>query len=323
LEVVCANDLCRALAALRAVEGVLALSWHGRARDRFLALYVGWADQLAVYGYDLVAIAVFLRAVADEYRRLDGALRTLVANQALPAGLTGDSLRERYAAATCGAPYWALDTYGNLRSLTPAERIAYCRALEAQRDFFETLLELLQFKVTSKDGALAVRLGLSASGQAEAEPNPLGGLNRQGAYSYLFGMELGRANRAGVFFDASVLQSSTQHLLLGSEAFGLTFNHGGRVMGFDAFLGAGETAEGGLAAGASTGVTLLSLYLGLGLNVGGRNYGLYAAGGLQAKVGGVAGSDRVSVDAGPISFGLEIKDALDDEPWLDLDPATP
>lgn len=314
------QDLRPALSALRAVNVALAASWRGHAAETFHHHYAGWADQLAVKGQDLIAIAVFLRTVASEYRRLDADLRPPVTGLDLTArGSPGASVSDRYRTLSQGAPYWAIDLRGHLRPLTPAERIAYARAHDVQCQLLDWLLELVRVKATSKEGDLTVRIGLYDSGQAQTQVNPLGGLNREGAYDYALGVALGRDARAGVFVEAALLKSDTQHLLVGDERLGLTINHGGRAMGVDAFLGGQATPEGELAAGVSIGATLLSLYAGLGLNLGGRNYGLFAAGGLQAKAGAVAGSDEVRLDAGPVSLGFEVKDVLDDEPWLVVD----
>jgi uncharacterized protein YukE len=333
-----AHDLCAvhehnlrpALNALRAVDIALSASWEGRAAEAFHRLHAGWADRLAVCGQDLIAIAVFLQTAAGEYRRLDADLHGSLTGpgpaQAGPPGATptanwvGATADDRYRTLSRGAPYWAIDTKGHLRQLTPAERIAYARARDAQCQLLDWLLETVNLKATGKEGDLTIRVGLQASGQAQTHVNPLGGLNREGAYATTLGVAFGRDTRAGVFAEAALLKSDTQHLLIGDERLGLTLNHGGRAMGVDVFLGGQASPEGGLAAGVSIGATLLSLYAGLGLNLGGRNYSLFAAGGLQARAGAVASTDTVRLDAGPVSLGFEVKDVLDDEPWLVVDP---
>lgn len=82
-----AGDYRNALAALRRVEAALAGAWAGPSRAAFQTHYGGWIGALERIGQDLPAMAAFLRATADEYRRLDRVRSaTLFATQHEQAG---------------------------------------------------------------------------------------------------------------------------------------------------------------------------------------------------------------------------------------------
>ncbi len=78
LEAVYSDDLRGVVLGLRRVEAGLSEAWVGPSYEAFGALHGGWIGRLEAIGQDLPRVAAFLRAAADEYRRLDAERRAAV-----------------------------------------------------------------------------------------------------------------------------------------------------------------------------------------------------------------------------------------------------
>jgi WXG100 family type VII secretion target len=106
LDLVQAQDYQRALAGLRHVDGAIAAAWQGASSTTFQRLHGGWIEAFERLGHDLPAIAVFLRATADEYRQLDQARRAALfaAPTADRGGQLGDERRASGANSVTDSP---------------------------------------------------------------------------------------------------------------------------------------------------------------------------------------------------------------------------